>query len=266
MSKPSKFSIIFTKDTLTRLYLEQGLSKCKIAKQYNTDHKRVSYYLKKHHIESRPVLEYELKRDFFKKQNHDMAYILGFILADGSITKDGKGVTFGVKESDGYLLQLIADKLGYNGKLKKWSKKDSKYSYITLSIFSTEIVQDLAKYGIVNGKTGKEVFPSLLDIRYHYAFLRGYLDGDGSVMYTPNKKRAVTWCCSNKVLLEDINKKILGGIGKITTSYSKTTKKPYYTLYMYKKVYISNLYNRLYRFDNGLCLLRKKIKMELAKA
>lgn len=265
MSNTLKYENILTKDVLLSLYVQQGLSQSEIGRKYGTEHKRVGAYLKKYGIIPRAIVNYSIDSDFFKHHNDDMAYVLGFILSDGSITKNNKGVTFGVHHKDGYILNVIAKVMGFNGPIKTWSKKDVKYTYNTLCIFNKEIVRDLATYHIFNSKTGKEKFPDLLPPNCYWSFLRGYFDGDGSIIFDKKKKRAITFCCANKDLLQDINIKILDGVCKILTNYNKKTNKPYYILYVYKKEYIRNIYINMYsNIETGLFLTRKKEKMELA--
>lgn len=58
-----------------------------------------------------------------------------------------------------------------------------------LTITSPRIVSDLARYGIVPGKSLTYEFPEKLPRHYIWAFLRGYFDGDGCICLRLNYVR-----------------------------------------------------------------------------
>ena len=125
---------------------------------------------------------------YFKKWSANMAYILGFILADGSIIKEPRRresdkLSFGVNQKDIDVLKKIKKELSSEHKLSLTR------NCVYLSIQSQKIVDDLKKLGI----TYRKSFKSDLNIKipnmpkkYIRDFIRGIVDGDGSINF--NKK------------------------------------------------------------------------------
>lgn len=121
---------------------------------------------------------YSYNQNFFKTINtEEKAYILGLIFADGWVrTSNGTRLCISLHEDDKDLLFNICDILESNHYPYKLNNKNQ---YI-LDICSSQIVNDLSKYGIVENKTFKILFPKLDDCLIRH-FIRGYFDGDGCV-------------------------------------------------------------------------------------
>ena len=167
------------------------------------------------------------------------AYILGLWYADGCnqirnvVTGDGKyHVCISLQESDVSILYQIKDELKYDGKITKLKKRDSVIegrmikkenlqNQYSLAIYSKQISLDLEKYGVVQNKSLKLKFPELLDSSLYSHFLRGYFDGDGSIIYTSYK---YIWkIISTKDFCESV-KKIIESIFNIKLSMEYDVK------------------------------------------
>ena len=133
--------------------------------------------------------------DYFKTWSASMAYILGFILADGCIVhKDyckttSNFLALGIHTKDRCILEFIRDEIYPEAKIRdvdyirKTGENIGKHRIeSTLSIYSRIIVEDLMRLGIIPRKTGKEVIPPGLPDKFFPDFLRGVFDGDGCVM------------------------------------------------------------------------------------
>lgn len=138
-----------------------------------------------------------LNHNFFHPDNQTQhsAYILGFITSDGCLKSNSNQLTFGISSKDSEVLKYIRSCLSDScdfPKLRiippqitpnKMVTKCGELCYMTFS--SKSIIEDLHKFGLQSRKTGHEKYPLLLrdDLKYHY--LRGLIDGDGSVgVYT----------------------------------------------------------------------------------
>lgn len=68
-----------------------GMSTTEIAIAGNVSSRRITQILKKNNVELRPrghwKRKYHINEDYFKHWSPNMAYILGFFLADGTITE-----------------------------------------------------------------------------------------------------------------------------------------------------------------------------------
>lgn len=107
-----------------------------------------------------------------------MAYVLGFILADGCIIRGSyKGYSdslkFGVQLKDRDILEKI--KL----ELKAEHKLSQNKNAVHFCIASQKIVNDLKKLGITHRKSLNETIPKV-PTKWAKDFIRGIVDGDGS--------------------------------------------------------------------------------------
>lgn len=132
--------------------------------------------------------KYYLDEQFFEKWSGKMAWVLGFIIADGCIRKDeGK---LQISSCDEEVLikikQALQAKHPIKAKRNKGSYSDSPKTIYFLGIGSTKICSDLIRLGVTPNKSKIIQFPKV-PRKYLNHFIRGLIDGDGS-LYTPRKK------------------------------------------------------------------------------
>lgn len=120
--------------------------------------------------------------DFFKTWAPEMAYILGYIFADGNINwkpeKSYRALTITSAEKDKEHLEKI--------RLKLESTKELLYSESTKSyrliVNNETICKDLMKLGLTPRKSLSMKFPEVPG-NFLKHFIRGIIDGDGTVRY-----------------------------------------------------------------------------------
>lgn len=76
-----------------------------------------------------------------------MAYVLGFVVSDGSIYKN----TLTIAQKERYILERIREAIDSSAPIRK--RSNGKSVIFTLSIHSKEVVEDLAALGIVENKS-----------------------------------------------------------------------------------------------------------------
>jgi hypothetical protein len=134
--------------------------------------KDLGFYFKKHTVND----------DYFKNLSPEMAYILGYVSADGNVAWDvSKGyysLTITAAEKDKSHLGIIR-KLLKSTKPLLYSSYTKSYRLI---VNNKQICRDLMRFGIVPRKSLIIKFPDLPD-QYLKDFIRGYIDGDGSLRY-----------------------------------------------------------------------------------
>lgn len=142
---------------------------------------------------------------YFRKWSSKMAYILGFIFADGNITKithngSSDRLGFGQNKKDIDILKKTKQELSAEQTLSIGKK------YVYFSIYSQIIVDDLKKLGITYRKSSQGNPCRLPDIPQKYIrdFIRGIVDGDGSINFNKRGRQKgypnLSICGRNEVM------------------------------------------------------------------
>ncbi|WP_227994805.1 helix-turn-helix domain-containing protein [Oceanobacillus sp. CFH 90083] len=165
---------------IIRLY-QKDESTTEIAKIANVSPRYIRMLLKDNNVEMRPrgswKRKYTLNEDYFKTWSNNMAYILVFFIADGTVARDAQFVSISQKEK--YILEDIKNELDSNQPIYK-NKNTGVY---TLSINSETLKKDLIEiHSIKPNKSSIIEFP-YVPKEYMSHFIRGYFDGDGFVKY-----------------------------------------------------------------------------------
>ena len=126
----------------------------------------------------------ELNHSFFKKWSPEMAYVLGFFAADGSMLENkrgGKFIEFSI--TDRIVLDRIRAVIGSSHKITKRPSRSPKWKDIyRIQIGSREWFADLTRLGFTQHKSNTLRFPKVPK-KYLGDFVRGYFDGDGCVYF-----------------------------------------------------------------------------------
>ncbi len=190
--KKSKYSYLFSeKDNFIRLYEIERKSSLEIAKIYNINASAVCYLLNKFGVERRDdkhKSKFYLNEDFFEDiDSREKAYWLGFIFADGYITKDSY-VGIALNSCDKEHLEKFKKAIGSNHIIHTYKCSDNCFSnpnnyYSRLLFKSEKMCSDLEKIGCVEHKSLVLSFPKISPLFYK-DFIRGYFDGDGSLSFS----------------------------------------------------------------------------------
>lgn len=129
-----------------------------------------------------PILRTK-NEDFFKKWSPEMAYVLGFFVADGNMNRD-RYLEF--TSADIEVLEKIKSVLSSANKISTRTR-NGKVHY-RMQICSEVMFNDLTKLGLTPRKSKTIKFPNVPK-EYLGHFLRGYFDGDGHVSEYERKDR-----------------------------------------------------------------------------
>lgn len=180
------------------------LSALKIAKELNRHSNTIYNFCKRENL-NHHYARNSFDEDFFKEINSQKkAYILGLLYADGFIIGE-KGLGIALHEKDIDVMEYIKKSLQATHEIKLYSNNHSQFNstgkMARLSFFSKKIVADLEKQGCIKNKTNLLVFPNESQVPEHLQnhFVRGYLDGDGSI-YFSNNHCHVTFTGTNGML------------------------------------------------------------------
>lgn len=229
--------IIIEKDVLEKVYNEYVDLK-KTAKYFNCCGLTISKLLKKYNI---PIIDRKYTIDhtwFLNKNNSTVLYWLGYICADGHVSKDKNMLV--ITSKDRCQLELFKKHInaGYNirdhfannnARDSKWKNSKAYRFYIC----SKKLVASLEVYGLGPAKSLTMIFPEILKNNKNIQhFWRGYIDGDGS------------WCVNKKNQLQFH----LRGTEQFLYNFLKTI--------VNEKVIPKDRINQTISFDSGIYSLQ----------
>lgn len=207
--------------------------------------------------------------DYFKVINTETkAYILGYIVADGSIEKSVRKdrpsklvrLRFGCITEDDEILQLIQKEIAPDNKFRYYQPKNLNNKQVTiLQICDKELIYDLRTlYNIQPRKTYKEdfEFPNIPK-EFERDFIRGFIDGDGSI-----GDRHFSMICNSPKFAEQIKDKFLEQIPNLKWVIYKECRKytPYWSLHFSFNIKVRKpIFDYLYK-DATVFLTRKRNK------
>ena len=270
MSEKIIFSSEQIEDILN-LYTVDCMSTSKISKKYNVNPSVIIRILKENQIQMRDNSYYRAKR--FNKTFFDVidteekAYWLGFIYADGCVTKRIGADSFEIKlsEKDKDHLELLKLYLNSEHNIGTYTSSNgynAGLKYCMFSIYNQHLVDSLIDKGVLYNKTHIAQFPTREQvpeclIRH---FIRGYFDGDGSVYLTNQCHTGSASFTGNKNILDGILQEIKTEI-PTNTQVHKYKNKDAYDLKIGGRNYFEQFYKYLYK-DATVFLRRKKDKFE----
>jgi hypothetical protein len=201
--------------------------------------------------------------NFFKVWTPDMAYVLGFFAADGSMYRNKSGgyyIEFQI--TDGDLLEKIRTLLRSNNKIAVRDRGLNCNLIYRLQIGCKSMFEDLERIGFVQNKTHVLAMPNIPRALFSH-FVRGYFDGDGNVWKgiihkfdRPHPSQALAICftsgsekflCSLKEQLQ-----IFTGTDGGSLCYSRAFRLRYASSDSLK------IYRFMYRDKGNMYLQRKK--------
>jgi len=233
-----------------------GVSEKEILINFDISSRQYYNLLKLNNIERNKLVRYGFNENYFEViDSEDKAYFLGFIIADGNISKNNNSVRIIQKETD--ILYEFKKFISFEGPI--FTRNDGKISFITVA--SSKMKNDLDKLGISSNKTMVVKYPDI-SIKLQNHFIRGVFDGDGCISLRTdkrdNKQRGQFNICSGSYdfIKEYYDKLVifanLGGKNKI-----RCPKGTYYVVDWGGLSDIENIYNFLYK-DANVFLKRKK--------
>jgi len=171
-----------------------GMPMGDIAAKHNLPHpEQIRFICQKHGVKSNrhggalPLSMKPWKWDFFNGRTEEAAYWAGFLMADGSLAKEGLSswcLSLTLHERDVEHLYAFCDVLGLDRgfvKPQPTKYKEKSYMMYRVSVYHPECAEILLPWGIVPRKTYNFSDPNVA-LELLPAYLRGWADGDGSVL------------------------------------------------------------------------------------
>lgn len=126
------------------------------------------------------LYNYNKDINYFNNQSNNMAWLLGFLASDGTVSLKRNTIKIGLSSKDKEILEKIKDELKIENKITEYTTNTG-FDVVELSWTCKEHKDILKNYGIIPQKTNYLEPPILLDEKYWIDYLRGYFDGDGSI-------------------------------------------------------------------------------------
>lgn len=187
-----------------------GQSTVKIGDKFNRAPGTVKQHLNKLGIVLRSNREnskkYYVENDHYFDviDSEDKAYLLGWMYSDGYIKKEqspnsdyiAERLGLAINDGDVQILELLRDKLKTNNQIYFYDttsgySADTRYCRIIIS--NNNLVDGLMKHGVVYNKSN--IIKAPIDIPYDMRrhFIRGYMDGDGSISISRGKNESLEY-------------------------------------------------------------------------
>ena len=209
----------------------------------------------------------EHNSSYFKNIDSEVkAYILGYLVADGSIEESTRKdrpsklirLRFGCISEDDEIIKLIQKEIAPNNNLRYYKpKKDTCKQTTILQICDKELINDLkVLYNIQPRKTylSNFEFPKIPK-EFERDFIRGYIDGDGSF-----GRHHFSMICNSEIFAIQIRDRFLKAIPELKSYTYKENRKTtdYWSLHFSMNLKVApKIYNYLYK-DATVFLKRKE--------
>ena len=177
-----------SKEELSAIYIDKKMSAIEIANHKGVKYQQIYYLLKKYGIPRRSFQAMNTKSDI--NQNYfsvidspEKAYWLGFLYADGYVTaRHQVGLALSIIDIEH--VKKFKEAISATHKIHVY--ESSGYGttpYAKIIISCPKMVDDLERLGCVQNKTLILKFPTSSQVppKFIRDFIRGYLDGDGSI-------------------------------------------------------------------------------------
>ena len=258
-------SIIWSKDQINYIIAQynQNHSTGELSKFFNTSTDAIRRCLKKNGIKVLSLYEIQTLKNhrnsnyFSKIDTKEKAYWLGFLYADGCVSKKTNTISISLSSQDEYMLSNFAKELESDNaiahSIKKMNGKSFNISHF--AIRDKQMKQDLIKWGCVPNKSYKEIELPKINNKLIWHFIRGFMDGDGSLNHS-NKSLRLSFTNNSERFLNQLKKEL----GKDNLSLDKH-KTPMLVIVGSKQ--LKPILDNIYKDSNDLIRLDRKYKIYL---
>lgn len=162
---------------------------------------------------SRRKLEYD--ENIIQKNSPESHYFIGWIASDGYIDQKNNRVKLEICDKD--VLDNFKRILNYSGEIKKSIKRKAhhKQAY-RLNITNVKMTNDFVDIGIKQAKSKTIEMPKI-NKEHYYHFLRGLIEGDGSVICSKHYNKRKNKCRNRFfIFFNSASKKLVDSITELT--------------------------------------------------
>ena len=252
-----------------------GISMADICKKYHHNKNTLKKYFQDHNVDihlrnqkealyvsqkkkesDKLKRKYKVNHEYFSKQNSNMAYLLGFLMADGNVSKKENRIQICLSEIDADFLELFYQEIG-GSPIAYYTQNNGKQKICRWQCISSQIKKDLILYNVIPNKTGFAKIPDKLDKQFYPDFIRGYFDGDGCIwVEKATKTVGFSLTSHNKEILEQVIDYFEeNNIPRVKIKIDNRCNINY--SFKYRKRASESIYNLLY-YDNKCLRMKRK--------
>lgn len=204
--------------------------------------------------------KYNINQNYFSEWSNNMAYILGFVYADGNLDKNKYRLR--ISSVDKNILEEINKEFESDRDIRLES--NSIGEWYTLVVDNRQIYNDLIKLGVTPNKSKTCNIPNIPK-NLIYDFLRGVFDGDGCVYSKHHKDSSIPTLsidiatASNK--FKDSFLKLTNDIVDDKHNFTIQTRKNGLNIIRANTTVSERFYNKIY-YEGCMHLKRKKNKFD----
>lgn len=241
---------------------QAGTNSLEIARQFDVRPSSIRRLLLRHGIQVRTSgqsrARFHCNERFFEHcSNESPAYWLGFLTADGNVSRTGY-VTLKLQSSDMAHIEALRDALASDHPVRLERRE---FPAHRMSVRSPLMAADLARFGVIPNKTPTIRWPENLppDMLRHY--LRGYIDGDGGFCPYVGRTGGRLMIASNVPFLEGVRAYLHRELG-LPENKLYIRLNPHYGVLQYGgRLQLRRVHEFLYK-DATVYLPRKLAKLE----
>lgn len=244
-------------------YLKENYSSgnlVEIAKKLNRTKKAIIERAKILHLQrnkeatEKVSRKYSINKTFFDTWTKESAYVLGLMCSDGNISKDLKSFSICLHKNDAYLLHNVLKAMKSTHPVRFEKNKNM----ASFRIHEPYMCNKLISFGVIPNKSLVLKCPDVPK-EFIIDFIRGEMDGDGSV----SKNRTKFKICTASVDFANGLSKLFDKINIIhkvcyDPYWYKGQKRAFYNIRILKKQSIFDFCKLAYNNANDLYMLRKK--------
>lgn len=250
------------KETLKK-YLLEGKNSIDIAEITGIDRNKILKLIKKYDLNCYNQynrINYKDVNYFNKIDTKEKAYIIGFLLGDGTISKNGH-MLLSVQLSDIEILEFIQQELGCSVRTyNKYNKKQKLFPNAKIHIGNRTLCRDIKK--LFGGRLKDERHIPIIKKELEPYLLQGFFDADGCITWGIRKDRdrirqKVSFTSQYK-LLEGIQNILIKN--NISTKIRPKSKEKCYVMEICSKKEVLKILDLIYSDKDFVILKRKYIK------
>lgn len=235
---------------------QNGMGAVRAAEEAHISYIEFRKFLKEKKVWRDSISYNNLYPQFKNIDSEEKAYWLGFLYADGSVSSQNNNIELALAEKDYEHLVKFSSFMGIKkDKIKKRVNKKNFISYRVI-ITNKDLKQDLIDKGCTPRKSLTLLFPSEEKVPKHLLkhFVRGYIDGDGSIgRYRENKDRVQLQILGTPEFLNSLVCNM--GWKKLSFGHNKHhLDRTYFAIWEAK--YVQDYLNEIY-LDANIYLTRK---------